>query len=290
MKLTQIVAVTAALLAGPVTAWASDHAAHRIVGDEREIVRRYETSGRNGSSSSNSRGSDVLLERVVAVRDDGVELEYDLPKNTSAPDRARQWQFPARLFKPSSGPAKLVNADEIDARIDAWIKAAGLTRASCGGWLFTWTMFKIECDPQSIIATVEGIDLRSLRAGEGEPYRDIESRVSGTLTRTQAGPRGETYTALLPIDPDAVRRTRAEGDVAVAQIMDKTLTLDDALRRRARDTISGTIAITLETDAAGTVWRRTRVTTLEAVGSDGTPESSTHTEIVTHRAASEQRP
>ena len=51
------------------------------VGEEYEITKRYQTTDQasDGSSGSSS-GRDTLLERVIAVRDDGLELEYDLPK------------------------------------------------------------------------------------------------------------------------------------------------------------------------------------------------------------------
>src|SRR5690349_12646524 len=67
------------------------------VGDEHQITKRYETASQDSrGGSGSSRGNDAILERVIAVRDGGLELEFDLPKDATAEDRARNWQFPAR--------------------------------------------------------------------------------------------------------------------------------------------------------------------------------------------------
>ncbi len=51
----------------------------------------------------------------------------------------------------------------------------------------------------------------------------------GTLVRTD-GPTGTSFAVALPVDPDAVRRGRAESDVAVGEMMQQPVTLEDALR------------------------------------------------------------
>lgn len=92
--------------------------------------KRYETSRQsNDGASGSSNGRDTILERVIGIRENGLELEYDLPKNTKSEDRARNWQFPVRVFRPSGGSTRLLNRPELEVRIEGWIKAAGLTRA-----------------------------------------------------------------------------------------------------------------------------------------------------------------
>ena len=215
------------------------------VGKEYEIIRRYETSQQaSDGSSGSSRGQDGILERVIGVREGGLELEYDLPKDATPQDRARHWQVPARVFRPSNGPMQWLNSTELEARVDGWLKAAGWTRAVCGRWIFTWNAFRIECDPQSVIKTLEALDLRAADLRESAPYREAEARGSGTLTRKAAGPDGATFAVVMQIDPDAVRRARAESDVAVAEIMRKPVTLAAALLEREKESVSGTIAVT----------------------------------------------
>ncbi len=109
-------------------------AASPQVGEEFELSKSYETSQQtsDGSSSGSSSGRDVILERVTAVRETGLELEYDLPKAATAEDRARSWQFPARVFKPLKGPIQLLNGQELETRLEGWLKAAKWTREMCG--------------------------------------------------------------------------------------------------------------------------------------------------------------
>lgn len=258
------------------------------VGEEYEINKRYETSQQTSDGSSgSSRGRDAIIERVIGVREDGLELEYDLPKGATEKDRARSWQFPVRIFRTTNGSMQLLNRPELEARVEGWLKAAGWTRAVCGRWIFTWNAFRIECDPQSVIKTVEAFDLRSADLREGAPYQETEARSPGTLTRKAAGPNGATFAVEMEIDPVAVRRARADSDVAVGEIMRKPVTLEAALRERAKECVSGTISVTFDMDSAGNVWRRTKVTKVETKGPDGRSESRTVTETVERRSVSE---
>ncbi len=131
------------------------------IGDTYEIIMK-QTSAQNSSdgSSGSSHDNDTIIERVIGVRPDGLELEYDLPKSASQASRTGTWQFPARVFKPEHGSMQLLNRPELEARIEAWLKAAKWTREVCGRWIFTWNAFRIECDPQSVIVNLESFDLR----------------------------------------------------------------------------------------------------------------------------------
>lgn len=282
-----IMAVIAALLLPALHARAESPKPAPKVGEEYEISKSYESSQRTSDGSSgSSRDRDTLLERVIGVREAGLELEYDLPKGTTAEDRAGNWQLPARVFKPSSGPMQLLNRRELESRLENWLKAAGWTRAVCGRWIFTWNAFRIECDPQSVIKTLEAFDLRSADLREGAAYQENEARGPGALARKEAGSGGATFAAIMEIDPDTVRRARAESDVAVGEIMQKPVTLDTTLRERAKESVSGTISVTFNTDSAGNVQRRTKVTKLETNQPDGLFESQTITETVERRLIS----
>jgi hypothetical protein len=81
------------------------------VGEEWEIRHRYETSEQtsDGQSSSSS-GHNAYLERVIGIREGGLELEYDLPNDATAEDRARTWKFPVRLFRSSNAPMQLLGS------------------------------------------------------------------------------------------------------------------------------------------------------------------------------------
>ena len=275
------VATMAALPCLANAAGSNSLSAAPTVGEEYEISKSYETSEQasNGSSGS-SRGRDTIIERVIGVREGGLELEFDLPKEATAEDRARSWQFPVRVFRSTNGPMQLLNRPELEARIEDWLKAAGWTRAACGQWIFTWNAFRIECEPESVIKAVESFDLRSADIREGASYQEAEAIGPGTLTRRSTGPEGATFAVVLKIDPDAVRRARAESDVAVGEMMQKPVTLDAALLERAKEDVSGTISVTIDTDPAGNIRRRTKVTKVETKGPDSRTQSQVATETV----------
>lgn len=277
-----VVGLAASLTAGPVFALSLQP--DRVVGDQHEIIMSYETAqqGSDGSSGSSS-GRDAMLERVVAVSDLGFELEFDLPRDATAEDRARVWQYPARVLQPSTGIMQLLNGSELEGRVDRWLASAGLTREMCGRWIFTWNAFRIECDPNSVIADIEAINLLAVDLHEGAMYRHPGTLGSAPLSRTNDRAGGSTYSVKLDVDVDAVRRSRAEGDVAVGEMMQQPVTLENALRKRSEETVTGTVEVTFDVDAKGSPTRRTVVTTLETVKPDGVLETDRQTVTVERR-------
>lgn len=225
-------------------------------GDAYEISVRIVSESRSEGSSGNSRSGYALVERVIAVRDGGVELEFDLPGDTSPEDRARVWQYPARVFKPAGEPFQLLNAPELEARVHTWLTAWQIPEEACGRWIFTWTAIKVECDPQSVLGTLELFDLRP----------------------------GDTSDSVEPVDPEPLRQERAETDVAVAQMLGETPpTLEAALQAHAADRYEGTITSTYETDSAGRVTLRTVVADLQITEADGSVERRMTTTTIERR-------
>jgi hypothetical protein len=251
------------------------------VGDEVEIRKSYENSSESSDGSSgNSSGRDGLLERVVSIREDGRELIYDLPKSATKGDRARNWQFPAHVFQPNSGSIKLLNQADLEARLAAWLKSAGWDRSVCGQWIFTWSAFRIDCDPQTVIDTINAFDLRVSELREGALYSDSNATEPGKLVRKASEAGAAKFTVELKVNPDVVRRARAESDVVVGDIMKKPVLLEAALEGRLKEDISGTVSVTLEVDEAGQVRRRVRVIQLKTKRLDGSTETETNTETV----------
>jgi hypothetical protein len=284
MRSCAITALAAALLLPAPGAVACAQGPAPRAGDEYEIVVRYETSERGSDGfEGTAHGSDALLERVLAVRADGVELEYDLPGDATAEQRAAVWQFPARVLQPAGGAMLLLNGAELEARVDRWLAAAGWTRAVCGRWIFTWNAFRIECDPQSVLATIGALDLRSVDLREEALYRDSGARAPGALARLQDGGAGARFRVVLAVDPDAVRRERAQSDVATGEIMQTPVTLEEALRRRAQERVTGTIEFLFETDSEGRVLKRTRVARVVIEVPGGRSETRTATQTVERR-------
>jgi hypothetical protein len=284
IKLIGFKGIVAALLLPAIVARAGALALAPQVGDTYEITLTKDSvqHGSNKSSGS-SHDQDTIIERVIGLRAGGLELQYDLPDSVTSDDRARSWQFPAQVFKPFGGPGQLLNGPELETRVDSWLKAAGLPRTACGQWYFTWNAFRVECDPQSVLKTVQAFDLRSADVREGAAYQESDARGSGTLARKAGGVDSAIFSVEMPVDPDAFRRARAESDVVVGEIMKKPVSLDVALSRRATEIISGTISIAFETDSVGQMRRRTKVTKLDIKGPDGPSETETVTETLERR-------
>ncbi|MDG2534297.1 hypothetical protein P6144_11605 [Sphingomonas sp. HITSZ_GF] len=250
-------------------------ASAQAVGDQAQLLRTTRTEQRSAGSMSNSQNSDALVERVVAVTPAGVELEYSLPPGS----QSAGWTFPLRVLQPPTGPLQLRNRAELEARIDTWLKDARLTRAACGQWIFTWNAFRIDCDPESALTAVQPFAIGSLKPTEGAPYADPQAARPAPL---KARPEGKGFTVELAIDPRIVREELAQADLAVAQINRQKLSLEAARKAHAADQIAGTIKVTIDTDSAGQVRRRTRIATL-TLGKGDQAETRTTTEMVERR-------
>jgi hypothetical protein len=93
----------------------------------------------------------------------------------------------------------------------------------------------------------------------------------------------------MPVDPDAFRHARAEADVVEGEILNRPIAIERALEKRAKETVSGTIAITFETDASGVAYRRTKLTKLTVTEPDGRSDIEAKTEILERRLVSQSR-
>lgn len=276
MKLTFFGAGAALLLAEAAPAFAQAMQA----GDVYELTQRYETAetSSDGSTGSSS-GRSALLERVISVRDGGFELEYDLPSDATPGDGAREWLLPARIFKAADGSRRLLNAAQLEARLDGWLKAAKSDRSACGRWIFTWTAFRIECDLQAILARTAELDPAAQIVQEGGVYSDQRAAQDGLIVQTGKS----AFSATVPIDPDKVRHDRAEADMVVGEISGKPVSLEAALRARAGEQVTGSITVTWETADSGIARKRVKTIRTEIRREDGVTEKRTGTETVERR-------
>jgi hypothetical protein len=279
-QLTIVLAL--ALPLGTTNADSTQLTAH--VGDTYEILLLRDASQHTGDGSSgSSHDKETLVERVIGVDKDGLELEYDLPKSATQADRARSWQFPVRVLKPVHGQMQLLNRPELEARIDGWLKLAKLPRSACGRWIFTWNAFRIECDPQSVIQMLAPFDLWPDELRNGAIYLDSDARSPASIIQKATGSNGSTFVVEMEVDPVVVRQESAEADVVVAEITGKSLTLDAARRMRSADQVTGTILYSFETDAAGLVRRKTKITKLEIIRNNDKSETRKITVTVERR-------
>jgi hypothetical protein len=276
-----------ALLLQAVPAHAPDAPAGYRAGDVYEITNETITrfSGA-GISDGHSYDRDMMVERVIAVRNDGVELEYDLPSEATAEDRARVWQFPARVLKPTQGPRQLLNGPELVTRVDRWLAAANLPRSACGHWYFTWNAFQIQCDPASVLQSLAAVDLTTQELRDGAVYRDPLGAAPAALRREPHGSGGVAFVAELAVDPETVLREQAGSEAALTEIMGDAPEVRAMRAAQAPRRISGTIRIRFEADAVGRTLRRIRVIELVTERTDGQRENRTITETIGRRPAS----
>lgn len=282
------IALVAALLLPPAGAVAQEQTFQDRPGDAYELQLRSESSSESGDGSTgSSRSGGSMVERVVAVREDGLELEFDFSAGASAADRARDWQLPARVLLRPDGSLVLLNEDDIRVRIDEWLTLGQIPREACGRWIFTWTAFKIECDPQSVLQTLEAYILRPQNLREGTQYREVGALAAVPFTTSPSDFGGLTYTAEAQVDAASVRLARAETDVVVAEMIGgDPIVLEDALEALMAERISGTITTTFQTDVLGRVVRRTRVMILETLDGEGVLSQETRTLTVDRRPVS----
>lgn len=259
-------AILALAFFGPV---ASAHSEERV-GDVYELRLESTSEWSSERSSGSSSSTNTLTERVLAILPDAVELEFDLPADTSAEDRARSWQFPARVLKRPGASLELLNASELEVRLTAWLDLGSLTREACGHWVFTWTANKIECDPQSVLGRLALFDLRLDGLSDGGLHSEPGALKPEALRKAASTDGGAIYSGEFEVNPEPVRLQLAAGDVAVAEMSGQPpITIETALLAHQKDQISGTFVTTIETDVSGTVTRRTWNTHMEIVDAKG---------------------
>ena len=269
--------LAAAALAGSVAAQANpgEVGARYLL----QIKHHGEYSYADGQGSSSE--TDTIVVKVIALRDGGQELEFDLPDGADKKDRLIAWQLPARLFVAADGTRTLLNRGDLETRRDQFLKANNWTTEVCGHWLFTWTAYQIECDPDSVLGIVDGYALQPPKLADGALFSMSGAAGSAAMKCRAALQGAQRCTVSLPIDAEAVRAELADSDVAVGEITGKPVSRADAAKARAETQISGTIEVTLDADAQGVVTRRTVVTNMEKREASGKAETSRSTAVTT---------
>lgn len=258
------------------------------VGDRFLISLHHESesSTSDGSGSSSSSGGHQIMERVLAVYEQGIALEYDFPPDTSDEDRKREWEFPLQVFRPSDGEMRLLNRHALEKRRGEWLKRAGWTDQICGDWIFTWNAFYINCDPEKAVESITPFGLRFLHIEDGMSFTDPLAAAPGEIKKIDSEPSGDSFSVQLQIDPEAVRKERAQSDVVVAKFSGKTVTFEEALEARRNETIDGTMTIRFDTDVSGDVVRRIKSIELKTTDQEGVIETERLTKTTSRQPLS----
>lgn len=266
--------ITAVFLVSACVIGSSGSSTPEIEGTDFKVRVSYENKSEGGGSEGSSRGHSTLVERILRAGKSGVLIEYDFSKDTTEEERLPEWRYPARILIELNGTARLMNADELETRNSDWRSRANISDDACGLWYFTWNAFKVECDPNSVIADLEAFRLPILHLNEGVEISEPGAVGAEPLLLTHKNPH--RFRADFDLDPEVIRQARAEEDVIVSQILGgDPITFEQALERRAEEEISGRLTTTLELDNQGRVVKRNRLSTIFIALPDGLSERQT---------------
>lgn len=251
------------------------------VGDSYKItLKRTSESKTDDGSSSSSSVSHAYVEHIDAVGPEGTQRTFDVSLDEGEERHSANWQFPARVLEAPDGALSLLNREELEERRDAWLEEAEIPAEACGIWYFTWNAFQIECDPDAILDTIRAIRIQPRVLAEDADYSAPMALAPSRLTESSKGDEGATYSAVMGVDPDAVRKGEAQTKVVVGEIMKEPISFEAAYADLADEEISGTIAVTLQADTQGRVWRRSTATEIETLKPGGVAEQSTSIEVI----------
>lgn len=268
---------------------ASTHASSAQDRRETRIITRYETKSESSSGSSgSSRGSNAYLERIISSSPDALVLEYDIALE---PDQTRPlyaWQYPFRV-RSNAGILELLDRDLMIQRRDAWLRQAGYPKEACGRHVFTWSVFKIECDPDAVLEQAETLTLQFTGLPDNAVATHPLASETGVFTLVSGKDDGRVYTARLSLDPAAIRQRAAQTAVTVAEVSGEELDFDEALARQRFVKVDGSILIELSVEASGRVVRRRTLIEFKSVERDGEVKKSRETYTVERQQLQDTR-
>ena len=279
----RMMVIPLALVVQPFDAKAQEATFRDHTGDAYEIVSERRTEGATNGGSSSSSSRMTLVERVIAVNEDGLELEFDLPDGASETDRIRDWHYPARVLRSPDGSFQLLNEGELIERRAIFLEVGGWTEEMCGQWFFTWTAIKIECEPEAILETFEALDIRAATLVDGALYLAPDAIGPAPFRRSSTENGGAVFVNESPIDPIPFLQERAEADEIIASMLGDDPFIKEFRESQKVKAISGTIVTSFTTDAGGQVIHRVTEVVLEITKNDGTVEHETTTEWIDRR-------
>lgn len=265
------------LLAIAALSNANPVAAQEKPGDVFVIDLSHTSESKSETSKSSSRGGHEYRETVIAIEPDGVVREFDLPADATEDNRLVAWQFPVRVLDGLDGRMTILNREAMIERRDRWLAVAEIPPEACGSWVFTWDAFKIECDPDAIVETLDSLDIQPPSLVEGAMVTHPDALAPAPLVLLSSGDGIAIYRAELTLDPATVRHHWAETDIIVASFDGRTLTREQALAKRESEVPVGTITLDYEADANGVVIRKTAVVDMEITGGEDGMETTRST-------------
>ncbi len=223
--------------------------------EQYEIISSYSTESERPRGSSSSSGSDEFREEVRAGADGCRTRTFDVVDDPEHKRPLEVWRMPVVLRECPGFPQVIANCEEMEARRDAFLAAAKIPHESCGRYYFTWNVFKIECDPDTILETVANIDLGSIRLEDGAVFTLPDTSTSVTLAAVPVAPAGQRiFKGRTTIDPEVLREGAIKTIMVVAEVRGKAVTREEAMAQIVAHQFSGEAEVTLvEEPAAGRI-------------------------------------
>lgn len=185
------------------------------VGDLYAIEIRYFQESTIDGSTGKSSSQFALLERLKAISEQGVELEFDLAENASVAQKEQTWQLPIRVVLTNDGELVLANRAEIEDRLERWMNARSIEPTSCGDWSVTWDATKIQCDPASALELISEAVLSTADFVEGREVYHVAGVGSSRAIKVDS----DFYYAEFPINVNYISGRLLEEQLAVRQML-----------------------------------------------------------------------
>lgn len=254
----RIVWLLVALLAAPAAAQ-----------NEFVLALEYESSSErlgDMAGTSSSSGRQQLGERIIARGPQGTEAEYFLTSKKGEARGNDAWIFPVRILIAADGSKSVLNKAELEARVDVMLAKANWTRDACSRWYFTWNAFQVRCDPAAALEAIDAYGMSHGAINEGATI--AINGVAQPVALSKSGERGDRILlrGSAKVDAQSIRESEAQTAMIVAEISGKAISLEAAKAQSATVDATGTVAIELEVDAAGLIWRRTNLTEVTVKG------------------------
>ena len=231
--------ICAAAIAGPANA--------SVEPEVFEIEVRYETSSQSddGGSSSSS-GGFSYREEAYAPEGKCRIRRFDL--NDGPRERPlAAWEMPVEVRDCRGQSLEITNREEMLARLDEFLTEANLSREACGTHYFTWNVFKIECDPDSVLDTISDINLGAIDLEDGSSLllpgmgTDVTLALEGNADSDEL-----EFTGSARIDPEILRNQAAQTIMVVAELNREPISREEAFKELEAVSFSGEVSVTLE--------------------------------------------
>lgn len=251
-------------------------------GEWYRIAVSYETQTEGAGSSSSSRGRTVYSEQILSDSGDCTVKRFDIVDEEGRERPLAEWQWPVEVERCGNEARRMLNLPEMEARLATFLETADIPREACGRHYFTWNVFRIECDPQAVLPTIEAIDLGSLTLADGAEYAQSGIPRSATLVMVSADDGMITLRTEFAVDPVRFREETARTEVVVGDVMGEAVSYKDALAQAQKMEVSGSIVITFEKATDMSSIRQSVVTRL-IVEEPGDGQETRYSKVTTHR-------